>query len=107
MCSLTQTSRFAIASLLIAWHPSSQAAVYTCEVNGETAYQAVPCQGGQTITIRPAPAAAPESTAFPPTGNPPIHYTCTPWQVALQDIAQRQQLDILKEDNVILIKKVD
>jgi hypothetical protein len=38
------------------------------------------------------------------TGNPPIQYRCTPWRTVLQDIAQRQHLDIRIEDKLIFVR---
>ena len=40
------------------------------------------------------------------TGNPPIHYRCTPWRTALQDIARRHQLDIRIEEKFIHVRKL-
>lgn len=58
----------AMALALLAWHPASSAAVYKCEANGKTAYQAEPCQGGQPVTIRAAPSSVPANPATPAKG---------------------------------------
>lgn len=70
MTLTTTLSAAALAISLFAWHTPSEAAVYKCEVNGKTAYQAEPCAGGREVPLQtraPTPPQTSGSSIAPST----------------------------------------